>query len=139
MANNLFAQTEKKLYFLIDRNDTLIKKQTATKENRPEGYWIITEARIKPLQITQIEEEKVWVPESEDDNYIPGHFFEFFRQNDELITEDEFLKLDVIKERKKFLNKKIPFDLSNTSYFFIEPIKCSEKYILREVFPVILE
>lgn len=140
IANNLFAQIKEEIYFLIDRNDTLIKKQIATKENLPEGYLIIAEARSKLLKTTPIEEGKIWIPESDEDNYIPGQWFQFFKQNDKLITEDELSKLDVIRKRTEFLKKdKISFDLSKKSYFFIEPQKCSNKYILRKVFPVIFE
>ena len=137
---NSFGQTKKEIYFLIDKQDTLIKKQTATKGNQVEGYLIIAEARTKPLKITPVEEGKVWVPESDDDNSIPGHWFQFLRKNDKLITEEELAKLDVIRERKEFLNmEKVPFDLSGKTYFFIEPQSCSDKYILREVFPLVFE
>lgn len=139
-VNILFAQTEKEVYFLIDQNDTLIIKQTGTNGKGPEGYLLIAEPRTKPLNKTPIVEGKIWIPESDDDNSIPGHFFEFFRRNDKLITEEELAKLDVIRERTEFLNMEtVAFDLSGKTYFFIEPQRCGDKYILREVFPLVFE
>lgn len=135
-----YTYAQEKIYFLIDKNDTLIKKQIATEENKPEGYLILSEGSEIPLKTSLIKEGKVWVPESDGASYISGQWFQFFRQNDKLITEDEFLELDVIKKRREFLKiSKVPFDLSNTSYFFIERMECRNKYILREVFPVVYE
>lgn len=134
----LYAQTEMKIYFLINKNDTLIMKQKATQENKFEGYSIIDEQLVKPLNRTPLVKGKVWVPESIDDFHTFGPSFSLIRKNDIIITEDQLTKLNVIKSRKEFLEKlSSNLNFSDISYFFIEPKNCSSNYILRRVFPVI--
>lgn len=134
----VYAQSE--IYFLIDKNDTLIKKQSSTRENKFEGYLIIDEQRIKPLNKTPIKIGRVWVPESDDDFHTLGPSFSFNGKNDKIITKEELKDLSVIINRKKFLKIfSSDLDFSSISYFFIEPIICTNNFLLRQVFPVIVE
>jgi hypothetical protein len=136
-----YAQKSKdEIYFILDKSDTLIKKQFNSATKKISGYLIIDERRVKPLNRTPMIKGKVWVPESDDDFYTFGPSFSFIRKNDRIITEDELTQLNVIKSRKEFLHKfSSIFNNSETSYFFIEPINCSSNYILRKVSPVIFE
>ena len=43
---NSYSQSKDTIYFLINRKDSLIKKQIATKTNKYEGYRIIDEKTL---------------------------------------------------------------------------------------------
>jgi hypothetical protein len=134
-------KSENKVFFYIDKSDTLIKKQFNSTTKGYSSYLLIDENRIKELNKTPLTKGEVWIPKSDDDFHNLGPSFRFSKENDQIINQDEFNQLDIIKERKEFLkmDDKVPFDLSNTSYYFVEPINCKSDYLIREVFPVIFE
>ena len=73
-----YSQSRKNIYFLIDRNDTLIKKQIATQTNEYEGYRIIDETRIVKTSRRSFREKpkdkvlkkgEIWISEGDDVEY----------------------------------------------------------------------
>lgn len=135
-----YSQSTQKVYFLVDKTDTLIKRQFNLTTKEYSSYLIINEDKIKDLNKTPIVEGKVWIPESEDDFYTFGLSFSFDAKNDSLVSKEYLETLNIIKNRKEFLNiDHAKYSLSGNNYYFIEPTNCDNLYILREVFPLVFE
>lgn len=131
---NVFSQKTTTQYFLINKNDTLIKKQIATKKNKYEGYTIINENRIikKYLRSSKIDEDDIEIQDFDELS------FTFNRNNDTIVDELYVKKLNIIKDRIEFFKKNLELDETRKEFIFIEPIKCNE-FILRKVRLLILE
>ena len=131
---NTFSQKTKKQYFVIDKNDALIKKQIATKANQYEGYLIINEKKKvkKTIRASHLSGDDIVYDAFEELS------FAFNRNNDTIVNKLYFNKLKTIKNRRDFLDLNKSFNEKNMEYIFIEPINC-KKYILRKVRPVIFE
>ncbi|MEH6657787.1 hypothetical protein [Leeuwenhoekiella marinoflava] len=123
-----YSQSRKNTYFLIDRNDTLIKKQIANQTNEYEGYRIIDERRI----VTDIKRSESI--DGDDITYetFASYSFSFNRKEDTIISKTYFDSLSIIKDRRKFLDTIKIENMFNLNYIFIEPKNCN-KYILRKV------
>ena len=95
-----YSQSRKNTYFLIDRNDTLIKKQIANQTNEYEGYRIIDERRI----VTDIKRSESI--DGDDITYetFASYSFSFNRKEDTIISKTYFDSLSIIKDRRKFLD-----------------------------------
>ena len=121
-----YSQSRKNIYFLIDRNDTLINKQIATQTNEYEGYRIIDERRI----VTDIKRSESI--DGDDIRYetFDSYSFSFNRKEDTIISKTYFDSLSIIKDRRKFLDTIKKENMFNLNYIFIELKNCSE-YIMR--------
>ena len=71
------------------------------------------------------------MPESEDDNYYPSIIFSFFPSRDTIVSATYLDTIDIIKERRQFLDLENFYDPLN-EFIFIEPID-GKKFILRKV------
>ena len=131
---NGFSQKRETQYFLINRKDTLIKKQTTTKKNKYERYIIINENKI----IKRYHRSSKINGDDIEFSTFDEISFSFNRSNDTIVELSFIKNLEIIKDRKKFLKKNIELDETKSEFIFIEPIKCN-KYILRKVIPVIFE
>lgn len=126
---NSFSQSRDTIYFLINKKDTLIKKQIATKLNKYEGYLIINEKRrVKKIRrSSDISGDDVEYDAFEDFS------FSFNRKKDTIISKSYLKSLNLIRDRSQFISTmKEYLNKSGTEYIFIEPIKCN-KFILRKV------
>jgi len=142
---NSYCQSSDTIYFLINKKDSLIKKQVATKLNSYEGYIIYySEKTLIKKNKTPIIEGEVWV---EDDKYDYNAYeqknvsFKFLRKNDRIIEKEQLNEFKIVKKREVFLDlgRGKGFDLLGITYFFIEPTDNDDKFILRKVYPVIFE
>lgn len=126
---NSYSQSRETIYLLINKKDTLIKKQIANKSNEFEGYRVINEKRV-------VKETKRSSKLGGDDiEYDAFEYFSFSfdRKKDTIISKSHLNTLTFIKDRRQFINA-VKQHLSNvwTEYVFIEPIKYG-KFILRKV------
>ena len=146
---SLWSQDD--IYFLVNENDSLIKKQISKEPNTYAGYQIFYDTliwikknktpgpayqSISPNLIEIKEEDPLY------DYFVyerPAVNFSFIKENDQLINEDVFMKFNVIKERLKFLDigSRGGFDNGNF-YYFLEK-SGDGKYLIREVHPMIYE
>ena len=137
-----YSQSRKNIYFLIDRNDTLIKKQIATQTNEYEGYRIIDETRIVKTSRRSFREKpkdkvlkkgEIWISEGDDVEYetLASYSFSFNRKVDTIISKTYFDSLSIIKDRRKFLDTIKIENIFNLNYIFIEPKNCTE-FIMRQ-------
>lgn len=131
---SVFSQELDALYFLIDKNDTLIKKQIATKNNKFEGYTIINENKSvkKYIRSSKIDGDDIEV------DTFDAFSFTFNRDNDSIIDKTKLEEYDIIKNRKEFFEINLGNDIFKKKIFFIEPLKCN-RFVLREVRPLISE
>jgi len=135
---NSYSQSKDTIYFLINRKDSLIKKQIATKTNKYEGYRIIDE---KTLVINTKRSSDLGGNDIQYETF-DSYSFSFNRKNDTIISNSYLKTLNLIISRKKFINikkKGYYFDTSGFLYFFIEKTNHKNKYILRKVYPVSFE
>lgn len=135
---NSYSQSKNTIYFLINKKDTLIRKQIATKVNEYEGYKIINEKRL----IKNIKRSSGLGGDDIEYDVFSEHFFSFNKKNDTIIYKSYLKTLNLITDRKDFLNLKkkgYNFDTLGFTYFFIEKTNCENKYILRKVYPVTFE
>lgn len=146
---NSYSQSESSICFFINKKDTLIKKQIATKTSKYEGYRIIDEKRIvkkfkkfirkKPLKKV-LKKGEIWISEGDDIEYdtFDEFYFSFDKKNDTIISKLYLNTLNLIKDRRKFIDSIKELDKAWIKFIFIEPIQC-DKFILRKVRPVIFE
>ena len=64
--------------------------------------------------------------------------FSFNRENDTIISKSYLGTLNIIKDRRPFLEINNNLDESKTEFIFIESTNCN-KFILRKVRPIIFE
>ena len=131
---SVFSQELDTLFFFIDKNDTLIKKQIATRNNKFEGYTIINENKTikKHIRSSKIDGDDIVV------DAFDTFSFTFNRDNGFIIDKTKLGKYDIIKTRKEFFEKSLDNDIYKKRIVFIEPLKCN-RFILREVRPIISE
>tara|TARA_R110002012_G_scaffold321350_1_gene548795 strand:- start:219 stop:710 length:492 start_codon:yes stop_codon:yes gene_type:complete len=145
--NLTIAQSD--VYFLINKNDSLIKLQISNEPKTYAGYRILYDERVKtrrnntPIQKTSNGEVKVWVEDSKYDYFVydnPFVSFSFIKEYDKLINKEELNNLKIITKRKEFLKigEKEGFDGQGNTYFFLEQRK-NNKYLMRKVHPVVYE
>ena len=124
---------EKALYLLINKKDTLIYKQVATKTNSYEGYVITDETRlVKGLKSAGSSKEII--PYIVEYDTFTSYSFSFDRQKDTIVSKEYLDKLK-IKHRREFIDLLNSIDLFSKIFIFIEPLK-NGKYILRKVYSV---
>lgn len=142
-----FAQSD--IYFLINKNDSLIKLQISNKPKTYAGYNIFYDKKVKtkrnntPIQKNSNGEIKVWVEDSKYDYFVydnPFVPFSFIKEYDRIIDRKEINDLKIITDRKEFLKlgKEKYFDLLGYTYYFLEK-RDLDKYLIRKVYPVIIE
>jgi len=131
---NIFSQKLNTQYFFIDKNDTLVKEQLATKKNKYQGYEIINENKIikKYLRSSKIDGDDIKADAFE------SILFTFNKDNDTIVNEAYLKKINIIRTRKEFLSINSKFDETKNKFIFIVPTKCNN-YILRTVRPLITE
>ncbi|WP_405326880.1 hypothetical protein [Leeuwenhoekiella sp. LLG6367-2.1] len=122
-----YSQSRKNIYFLIDKKDTLIKKQIATQTNEYEGYRIIDERRI----VTELKRSESIHGDDVEYETFASYSFSFNRKEDTIISKTYFDSLSIIKDRKKILDTIKIENMFNLNYIFIEPKNCNE-FILRQ-------
>ncbi|MEZ7495489.1 hypothetical protein QO206_08320 [Leeuwenhoekiella aequorea] len=122
-----YSQSRKNIYFLIDKKDTLIKKQIATQTNEYEGYRIIDERRI----VTDVKRSESIHGDDVEYETFASYSFSFNRKEDTIISKTYFDSLSIIKDRKKFLDTIKIENMFNLNYIFIEPKNCNE-FIMRQ-------
>ena len=122
-----YSQSRKNIYFLIDKKDTLIKKQIATQTNEYEGYRIIDERRI----VTDVKRSESIHGDDVEYETFASYSFSFNRKEDTIISKRYFDSLSIIKDRKKFLDTIKIENMFNLNYIFIEPKNCNE-FIMRQ-------
>ncbi len=125
---NSYSQSKDTIYLLINKNDTLIKKQIATKTNEYEGYKIIDEKRI----VTAIKRASTLKGDDIEYETFSSWSFSFNRKNDTIISKSYLNTLNLIKDRRKFIDVIKHLDKVWIDFVFIEPTKC-DKFILRKV------
>ena len=139
---NSYSQSESSICFFINKKDTLIKKQIATKTSKYEGYRIIDEKRIvkKFIRKKPLKKGEIWISEGDDIEYdtFDEFYFSFDKKNDTIISKLYLNTLSLIKDRRKFIDSIKELDKAWIKFIFIEPIK-GDKFILRKVRPVIFE
>jgi hypothetical protein len=140
---NSYSQSKDTIYLLINKKDTLIKKQVATKANEYEGYKIIDEKRlVKKIKRTVrkkpvnkiLKKGEIWISEGDDIEYdaFDEYSFSFNRKRDTIISKLYLNTLNLIKDRRQFLDIIKHLNESWTELIFIEPTKC-DKFVLRKV------
>lgn len=122
-----YSQSRKNIYFLIDKKDTLIKKQIATQTNEYEGYRIIDERRI----VTDVKRSESIHGDDVEYETFASYSFSFNRKEDTIISKTYFDSLSIIKDRKKILDTIKIENMFNLNYIFIEPKNCNE-FIMRQ-------
>jgi hypothetical protein len=130
----MFSQKKQIQYFLVSKNDTLIKTQLATKANQYEGYLIINEKKTikKAIRPSNLAGKDILKDSFEE------IYFSFNRNNDTIVGKSYYDKLNIIKTRREFLQINKQIDETRNEFIFIEPVDC-EKFILRRVTPIIFE
>ncbi len=122
-----YSQSRKNIYFLINKKDTLIKKQIATQTNEYEGYRIIDKRRI----VTDVKRSESIHGDDVEYETFASYSFSFNRKEDTIISKTYFDILSIIKDRKKFLDTIKIENMFNLNYIFIEPKNCNE-FIMRQ-------
>ena len=124
------SQSKKRdtIYFLINLNDTLVYKQVATKTNYYEGYVITDEKRI----VTAIKRSSDIGGDDIEYDAFDRYYFSFNRKNDTIISKSYLNTLNLIKNRRQFLDNIKHLDKVWIEFVFIEPKKY-DKFILRKV------
>jgi len=139
------------IYFLINKNDSLIKTQISKEPNTYAGYNIFYDKKVrtrknntpkKPILESQ-GVITVWEEDSKYDYYVyekPSVPFSFIKEYDRLIDESELKDLKIIIDRLEFLKirKDTYFDALGNTYYFLEKRE-KNKYLIRKVYPVIFE
>lgn len=128
LISNLYSQSKDTIYFLINKKDTLIKKQVATKINNYEGYRIIDEKKL----VTDIKRSSDIGGDDVEYEAFEKYSFSFNRKNDIIISQTHLKSLNFIKNRRQFIDTIKYLNKTRASFVFIEPIKC-DKFVLRKV------
>lgn len=147
--NLTIAQND--VYFLINKNDSLIKLQISNKPKTYAGYSIFYDKkiRIKKNNTPNLKHSKsdgvitVWQEDPKYDYYVyenPSVPFSFIKEFDKLIDKNELKDLKIITDRKELLKigEKRGFDGLGNNYYFLEKRE-KDKYLIRKVYPVIFE
>ena len=124
---NSYSQSKNSIYLLIDKKDTLIKKNE-NKKNSSNHY-----------QLFFTEKNKVWVADTKYDYYVyerDSYEFSFYKTEDKSINKKHLESLTYIKKREKFLNTSNL--LFKYNIYFIEPIN-KNKFIIRKAYPIFYE
>ncbi|AOW16122.1 hypothetical protein LPB03_01000 [Polaribacter vadi] len=138
LLTNTYSQSKDTIYLLINKNDSLIKKQVASITNEYEGYKIIDKKKL----ITDTKRSSDIGGDDIQYERFDSFSFSFNRKNDILISKSYLANLNLITDREYFLNLKKKgdnFDTLGFTYFFIEKTNCENKFILRKVSPVTFE
>ncbi|MFI1770133.1 hypothetical protein, partial [Thalassobellus citreus] len=148
-SNLTIAQND--IYFLINKNDSLIKTQISKEPKSYAGYSIFYDKKVHTKKNNTPKFKKsiskgiitVWEEDPKYDYYVyerPSVPFSFLKGLDKLVDQKELKDLNVITERKDFLNigNNGSFDGLGYTYYFIEK-KENNKYLIRKVYPVIFE
>lgn len=125
---NSYSQSIDTIHFFINKKDTLIQKQLATKTNEYEGYRIIDEKRIV------IDTKRSCDIGDDDIEYetFDSYSFSFNRKNDTIVSKPYLNTLKLIKDRRKFIDSIKELDDAWINFVFIEPTTYN-KFILRKV------
>ena len=125
---NSYSQSRDTIHFFINKKDTLIQKQLATKTNEYEGYRIIDEKRIV------IDTKRSCDIGGDDIEYetFASYSFSFNRKNDTIVSKPYLNTLKLIKDRRKFIDSIKELDNAWIKFVFIEPTS-HNKFILRKV------
>ncbi|AUS04774.1 hypothetical protein [Pseudotamlana carrageenivorans] len=125
---NSYGQSKDSVYFFINPKDTLIKKQIANKTNNFEGYKIINEKREvkKTKRSSAIDGDDIEYTSFE------SFSFSFNRENDTIISKSYVNNLNIIRERKQFLDVIKKLRNERLNFIFIEPKSCN-RFIMRSV------
>ncbi|MCL5130543.1 hypothetical protein [Algibacter sp. L4_22] len=125
-----YSQSKKRdtIYFFINKNDSLIYKQVATKMNPYEGYVITDEKRI----VKKIKRSSDIAGDDIEYDTFSDYSFSFNRKNDIIISKSHLNTLNYVKDRRQFIYEINDPTKTWIEYIFIEPTKCS-KFILRKV------
>ena len=125
---NSYSQSRDTIHFFINKKDTLIQKQLATKTNEYEGYRIIDEKRIV------IDTKRSCDIGGDDIEYetFDSYSFSFNRKNDTIVSKPYLNTLKLIKDRRKFIDSIKELDNAWIKFVFIEPTRYN-KFILRKV------
>jgi hypothetical protein len=139
------------IYFLINKNDSLIKTQISNKPKAYAGYSIFYDkkVRIKKNNTPNLKQSKsdgvitVWEEDPKYDYYVyenPSVPFSFIKEYDKIIDKNQLKDLKVITDRKEFLKigEKRGFDGLGNNYYFLEKLE-KDKYLIRKVYTVIFE
>ena len=139
------------IYFLINKNDSLIKTQISGEPRTYAGYQIYYDKKVRVKKNNTPNPSKsesngvilVWEEDPKYDYYVyenPSVPFSFLKGLDKLVDKKELKDLNIITERKDFLNigKNGGFDGLGYTYYFIEKRE-NDKYLIRKVHPVIFE
>lgn len=135
---NTYSQSKDTIYLLINKNDSLIKKQVASITNEYEGYRIIDKKKL----VTDTKRSSDIGGDDIQYERFDSFSFSYNRKNDTLIFKSYLENLNLITDREGFLNLKKKggnFDSLGFTYFFIEKTNCKNKFILRKVSPVTFE
>ncbi|MFK7750543.1 MAG: hypothetical protein AB8B65_19280 [Kordia sp.] len=148
-CNLTIAQNE--IYFLINKNDSLINTQISNKPKTFNGYSLFYDKKVRTKKnntpnLKQSKSDGVITISEEDpkyDYYVyekPSVVFSFIKEYDKLIDKNELNDLKIIKDRKEFLkiSEKGGFDGLGNTYYFLEKRE-NEKYLIRKVHAVIFE
>jgi hypothetical protein len=147
--NLTFAQSD--IYFLINKNDSLIKTQISKDPKSYAGYEIFYDKKVRVKKNNTPNPKKsksegvitVWEEDPKYDYYVykrPSVPFSFLKGNDKLIDREELASFKMITSRKDLLKtgEDGGFDGLGLTYYFIEK-KENDKYLIRKVHPVIFE
>ena len=125
---NSYSQSKSYIYFFINKKDTLIKKQIATKTNKYEGYRVINEKRL--VKATK-KSSNIDGDDIEYDTF-ESFSFSFNRKNESIISKSYIKNLNIIKDREQFLDTIKNLSKDWIDLIFIESKNCNE-YIMRKV------
>ncbi len=147
--NLTIAQND--VYFLINKNDSLIKLQISNKPKTYAGYNIFYDKKVrtKKNNTPNLKQSKsdgvitIWEEDPKYDYYVyenPSVAFSFIKEYDKLIDKNELKDLKIITDRKEFLKigEKGGFDGLGNNYYFLEKRE-KDKYLIRKVHTVIFE
>ncbi|EGV42904.1 hypothetical protein BZARG_2074 [Bizionia argentinensis JUB59] len=123
-----YSQSTNTIYLLINKKDTLIKKQVATKVNEYEGYRITDEKRI----VTVVKRSSTLKGDDIEYDAFSSNSFSFNRKNDTIISKSYLNTLKPIKDRRQFIDCINHLNTAQMKFIFIEAKKC-DKFILRKV------
>ena len=146
-CNLTIAQND--IYFLINKNDSLIKTQISNKSKTYAGYSIFYDKKVrtKKNNTPNLKQSKsdgvitVWEEDPKYDYYVyenPSVPFSFIKKYDKIIDKNELKDLKIITDRKEFLKigEKRGFDGLGNNYYFLEKLE-KDKYLIRKVYTVI--
>ena len=139
------------IYFLTNKNDSLIKLQISNEPKTYSGYNIFYDKKVRtkknntpnPKQSKSDGVITLWEEDPKYDYYVyenPSVPFSFIKEFDKIIDKKELKDLKIITDRKEFLKigEDRGFNGLGLTYFFLEKRE-KDKYLIRKVYPVIFE